>query len=238
MENKEDKKGTKEERKGSLLLCVILFIIALVNFGLVLYATKDLPDSVPVHAGFNMMVDRWGSPAIIKFFGAFPALMLILFGFMQHFAGGTGTNRKLINSIIAMTTVMLLCCTWMSVFMASKYESAALGQPLPVSMILLVILPISFILIFTGNYSARIKQNRWLGIRTKDTFADEKVWKKTHRMAGFFMFFAGIILAVLGIIGAVTNNSVWVLAGLGITIISVFIPVIYANKLNKTISKE
>ena len=57
-------------------------------------------------------------------------------------------------------------------------------------------------------------------------------------LLGFFMFFAGIILAVLGIIGAVTNNSVWVLAGLGITIISVFIPIIYANKLNKTISKE
>ena len=179
MENKEDKKGTKEERRGSLLLCVILFIIALVNFGIVLYVTKDLPDSVPVHAGFNMMVDRWGSPAIIRFFGAFPALMIIFFAIMQHFAGGSGTNRRIINSIITLTTIMLLCCTWMSVYMASRYESAALGQPLPVSMILLVILPISIILIFTGNYSALIKPNKWLGLRTKDTFADEKVWKKS-----------------------------------------------------------
>ena len=52
-----------------------------------------------------------------------------------------------------------------------------------------------------GNTLGKIPQNRVVGIRTPWTLADEEVWCRTHRTAGWLFVMAGIVSAGAGILG-------------------------------------
>lgn len=219
------------EKRCTMLLCLLAFVVSLLNFGIQFFVTGRLPESVPVHAGFNMMVDRWGSPLEIRLLCLLPVALSVVMLVVQRFAGGTGTNRRITNMVIVLTMLLFLGASWMGVCMAFQYERAAMGQPLPVWILLLVLIPLSLVMIVTGNYSARIKPNRWLGIRTRSTFSDETVWRKTHRVGGFFFVAGGLALAILSVVAALVERPVMVLVGLGVVIACVFVPVFYARML-------
>jgi uncharacterized membrane protein len=50
---------------------------------------------------------------------------------------------------------------------------------------------------FIGNMLPKFKSNFFAGIRTPWTLSSDEVWQKTHRLAGFMWFFAGILIIAL-----------------------------------------
>lgn len=54
----------------------------------------------------------------------------------------------------------------------------------------------SFLFLFLGNILPRVKQNWIIGIRTPWTLANDRVWTKTHRLAGRLWFFGSFIMMV------------------------------------------
>jgi uncharacterized membrane protein len=53
---------------------------------------------------------------------------------------------------------------------------------------------IGVMLIVTGNVLGKLRWNYTLGIRTPWTLADERVWDKTHRFAGWLFVIAGFVV--------------------------------------------
>ncbi|RGY99652.1 SdpI family protein [Clostridium sp. AM58-1XD] len=54
---------------------------------------------------------------------------------------------------------------------------------------------IGALLMVIGNYMPKIKSNFYMGIKTPWTISNEEIWRKTHRLGGKMMFWAGLIMA-------------------------------------------
>ena len=61
-------------------------------------------------------------------------------------------------------------------------------------MICFVLLGIIFVIL--GNYLPKAKQNYTFGYKIPWTLNSEENWNKTHRLAGWLMVIAGIILII------------------------------------------
>jgi len=45
-----------------------------------------------------------------------------------------------------------------------------------------------------GNVMPRMRSNWWVGVRTPWTLSNDRVWARTHRLAGFSMTAAGLVM--------------------------------------------
>jgi uncharacterized membrane protein len=76
----------------------------------------------------------------------------------------------------------------------------ALGYPVDVPGVLIVLLPLSIAV--GGNYLGKARPNFFIGVRTPWTLSSDLSWEKTHRMMGrLFVWSALIVLAVRFAIG-------------------------------------
>lgn len=69
-----------------------------------------------------------------------------------------------------------------------------------------------------GNYLGKLRRNRWIGIRTPWTLADDEVWLRTHRLGGW-TFVAGGALGLLCALAGAASSVV-----LGVLVVSTLIP--------------
>jgi uncharacterized membrane protein len=60
---------------------------------------------------------------------------------------------------------------------------------------------IGLFLIVLGNLLPRARPNWFVGIRTPWTLSSDRVWEKTHRLAGYVFVVAGIIVTIIGLTG-------------------------------------
>jgi uncharacterized membrane protein len=81
-----------------------------------------------------------------------------------------------------------------------------------------VLIASSLFVAVLGNYLGKLRRNRWIGIRTPWTLADDEVWLRTHRL-GSWMFVAGGGLALLVALAGAPAAVV-----LGVLLISTLIP--------------
>ena len=74
-----------------------------------------------------------------------------------------------------------------------------------------------------------IKPNHFLGIRTPWTIKNDIVWKKTHKLGSYTYMIAGFVLLVYALATFLSNNIVYSIIGLLLSIILVLIiPIIYS----------
>lgn len=74
-----------------------------------------------------------------------------------------------------------------------------------------------FVAVF-GNYLGKLRRNRWIGIRTPWTLADDEVWGRTHRLGGWMFVAGGTLAAVTALAGAPAAVV------LGVLLVSALIP--------------
>ena len=69
-----------------------------------------------------------------------------------------------------------------------------------------------------GNYLGKLRRNRWIGIRTPWTLADDEVWLRTHRLGGW-MFVAGGALALVAALAGARSAVI-----VGVLVVATLIP--------------
>ena len=78
------------------------------------------------------------------------------------------------------------------------------------------------LLVVIGNQLGKVRKNFFIGIRTPWTLASDEVWAKTHRLGGWLMVIAGLVMCI----GAITGLSLEYLVIA--VVVLVLVPVVYS----------
>lgn len=178
-----------------------------------------LPAEMPVHWNLAGEADRYGS----RLEGALlmPAMMLFTWVMMRtlpkidprraNYARMAGTYELVITITLASMLVLH------GVFLAM-----GLGYPVAIGTVAPLVVGVLFMAL--GNVLPRAKPNWWFGVRTPWTLSSDRVWARTHRVAGYTMLLAGLALVAIAFIpGEEAKLALLVAAGL-----TAFVPVVYS----------
>ena len=75
-----------------------------------------------------------------------------------------------------------------------------------------------------GNYMGRIRYNYFVGIRTPWTLANEEVWRRTHRFAGPFWFFGGVVTLICAFLPNALASTIAIV----VIAVVVLVPIVYS----------
>lgn len=179
----------------TLMVCILMTaIMAAVSA----WAMSALPDApIPSHWGLDGRPDRYASPALVLFM--LPALALVLslaFAALPSIMPPRGDLRRSRTSYIAawVSAVALMLVVHLAIVLRS------LG--VDVDLIRVVAIATGALLLVIGNYLPKTRFNYVIGVRTPWTLADERVWDRTHRLAGVLMTLAGLSALAGGVLVA------------------------------------
>ncbi len=193
------------------------FIAGAWLFSIAVYSR--LPDRVAVHWGLSGEPNRYGS----RIEGAFllPALMVALFLLMQWYpsrdprAANIAKFRSAYDTIVAMTIAFL-----------GVMHVLALGQSLGwrVDITTVALVGGGALFVVLGNLLPLARSNFIFGIRTPWTLSSERVWTRAHRVGGYAMVAAGLII----IASAFVARPMGVVVALTSLLLSGLIPIVYS----------
>jgi uncharacterized membrane protein len=181
-----------------------------------------LPDPIAVHWDLEGNPNGWMPRPVGAFFA--PVFLLVMWAVMlglprlgSQRADGESPARDGAYETIVAATLLLLLATHAIVL------AIALGHRVPIGRVVPVLLGALFVVL--GLALPRTRPNRWVGIRTAATLSSERVWTRTHRLAGRGMLVAGIVtIAAALLLPAWLALPVFVAA----IVASTVAPVVYA----------
>jgi uncharacterized membrane protein len=185
-------------------------VLVAASFGLSAAAWSRLPERVPIHWNFRGEVDRWGG----RLEGAFllPIIALALWLVLPRLPlidprrASFDKFRDSYELIIAATIGFLFA-------VHCAVIATALGHPVPMGRLVPVGVGLLFITI--GNVLPRTRPNWWMGVRTPWTLSNDRVWQRTHRVSGWLMVAAGIVILLSAFLPASWGFAVLLVAALG-----------------------
>ncbi|HLH62722.1 MAG TPA: SdpI family protein [Ktedonobacteraceae bacterium] len=198
----------------ALAVIVVQILISLITYPL-------LPARVPMHWNAAGQVDSYGP----KWLNAvlFPLISIGVYALIRLLlaAGprlGTQNAQRanlevvnlIINAVLLLMLVLQLIVTAIS-----------LGVELDINFV--IILAVSILFIFIGNYMGKLRRNFWAGIRTPWTLASEVVWERTHRLGGW-------LFVVGGLLGIIVSFIPWlrVWGFMVVLLVIIVIPIVYS----------
>lgn len=186
----------------------LLALLAAGVFTAVVYS--DLPERMPTHWNFAGEADGWSS----RFSGAvmLPLVGIAIWALLQvlpridplreNFAKFRPSYDTAINAIL--------------LFLAAAHVfvlGVVLGWPLNIKRALPI--GIGVVCILVGNVLPRARRNWMFGVRTPWTLSNERVWERTHRLAGYLFVLLGVALLVAAALPVVFPTEA-VLASIGV----------------------
>jgi uncharacterized membrane protein len=102
---------------------------------------------------------------------------------------------------------------------------AALGWPISITR--LAPLAVGALLVILGNLLPRFRSNFFMGIRTPWTLSSDTVWNRTHRLGGYLMVAAGLLMVV----SAFVQSEVFFYVAIGGVFVAALGTVIYSYLL-------
>lgn len=194
-------------------------LLIVLAFAATALAWARLPERMPMHWNLAGEVDRYGG----RTEGALllPLMMLAMWGMMRllptidprraSYAKMAGTYDLVITIVLASTLVLHVTVL-----------AVSLGYPVDVATVAPLVVGAVFMVI--GNVLPRARPNWWFGVRTPWTLSSDRVWERTHRVAGYAMFAAGLGIALMAVVpGDGAKLTLLVIAGL-----CAFVPVVYS----------
>ena len=180
-----------KKNKGLMILTSIIILLPMV-VGILLW--DQLPEKMAIHWGANGEADGWSSRPVAVF--GMPLLLLAIHWLGVWLTGEDKRNRHQNEKVLQL---MFWIAPVVSLFgMGSTYASA-LGQPLRIDRLALLLLGIVFAMI--GNYMPKCKHNYSIGVKTPWTLNDEENWYKTHRFAGILWVAGGVLIMATSFLG-------------------------------------
>ena len=150
-----------------------------------------LPDQVPTHWDIHGNVNDYSSKTLGLFL--LPVLMFGIWALMralplidprhENYAKMRGAYELVFNA----TLTLLLLVHVVAI-------GAMLGLPVSITRVIPALVGALFVVI--GNMMPLVRPNWWFGIRTPWTLANDRVWARTHRLAGYCMTAGGVVIIV------------------------------------------
>ena len=110
-------------------------------------------------------------------------------------------------------------------YMAAIYAAtlfAAFGHSVNMTTVILPL--VGVLLIVLGNFLGKIRPNWFVGVRTPWTLSSDRVWARTHRVGGWCMAAAGLLLIL-----AAAAPSAWFLWLFLVGVVGAsLVPVVYS----------
>lgn len=151
----------------------------------------SLPDLIVTNWGFNGDVSYGGKSTLWMLMGMNAGLFVLFFIIPK--IDPKGSNYAKVDGFYSSFRMVMI------IFMAGLTEIVMLSADNPnrFNVGKIVMLAISLLFMFIGNYLPKCKQSYTLGIKTMWTLADERVWNDTHRIGG-------VTFVVMGLVGFVS----------------------------------
>jgi len=168
---------------------ILIWAIIAIQIIIAVYGFAVLPHTVPIHWGANGQANGYGP----KWMGTFLyplmsigiyMLVRVLLAAGPRLGGRQSTTANLKVARIVLAGIMVFMLIIQFVTMA---------QSLGFDMTMVVMLALSLLFIFLGNYMGKIRRNFWMGIRTPWTITNAVVWERTHRLGGWLFVAVGLI---------------------------------------------
>lgn len=166
-------------------------LLALVAVGMSAAVYHRLPDTMAVHWDLDGNPNGWMPRAIGAAFGP---VMLVLMWLLLRFvpridprAENYARFREAYEVIVGSVLVLLLVVHGILL-------AVALGYHVSVARIVPALVGALFVVI--GNMMPLVRPNWWFGIRTPWTLSNDRVWTRTHRLAGYAMASGGVVMIV------------------------------------------
>lgn len=154
-----------------------------------------------------------------------PVLLALTLALCLHLTEKLEKDReknKKINSVVIWLIPLLSNVTfWIS------FSIAAGHTELPITCIMGWLFAVIYLVI--GNYLPKCRQNSTVGIRVKWTFASEKNWNATHRLAGPCYMVCGFLMIPVSFLPE--KPAMFLL--LGLLILGNAIPLVYSYTFYK-----
>lgn len=203
-----------KKNKWQLMISSIIILLPIVA-GLLIW--NYLPEQIAIHWGVDGEPDGWSGKSFAIF--GLPLILLAVHWacvfFTSHDPKNKNQNSKVFNMVLWLLPVI-------SLVICGLTYAVALGNDINIGMAVRILLGILFVII--GNYMPKCRQNHTIGIKVPWTLHDEENWNKTHRFAGRFWVFGGLLL--LATIFVPLDNFVYVL--LPLILLMAFAPMIYS----------
>ncbi|MHB1224656.1 MAG: SdpI family protein [Gemmatimonadaceae bacterium] len=156
-----------------------------------------LPEHVPVHWDAAGNVDRYGSrlegtlllPAVILLLAILIPVLPRIDPRRANYEKFRPTYHLVMNATL---TLML------AIHLAAL--GTALGVAVPMGRLAPVGVGVLFLIL--GNTLPRARPNWMFGIRTPWTLSNDRVWERTHRVGGYLMFGAGLVVLLSALLPA------------------------------------
>ncbi len=170
---------------------ILILAVIVIQVVVAVYGFMVLPDTVPIHWGINGQADGYGP----KWVGTilYPLLsvgiyalvrVLLVVGPRLGQQGDALANLNLAKTILAGIILFMLIIQLVTI-------AESLGIGIDVSMVIMLALSVLFI--FLGNYMGKMRRNFWMGVRTPWSLSNSVVWERTNRMGGWLFVAVGLV---------------------------------------------
>ncbi len=163
--------------------------LALVAVGMSVAVYRRLPDTMAVHWDFDGNPNGWMPRAVGAAFG--PVFLVLLWQVLRFVpridprAENYARFSEAYEVIVASVLVLVLVIHGIVL-------AVALGYHVSVTRIVPALVGALFVVI--GNMMPLVRPNWWFGIRTPWTLSNDRVWARTHRLAGYCMTAGGLVM--------------------------------------------
>lgn len=170
---------------------LLIWAIIAMQIIVAVYGFAVLPGTVPIHWGINGQANGYGP----KWMGTFLyplisigiyVLIYVLTAAGPRLGGRENTAANVQVRKIILTGIMLFL---LIIQLSTLAQSMGVGF----DMTMVIMLALSVLFIFLGNYMGKVRRNFWMGIRTPWTLASSSVWERTHRLGGWLFVAVGLI---------------------------------------------
>jgi uncharacterized membrane protein len=177
-------------RHISILIALLLIAVAMSAA-----AYPRLPAQVAIHWNWRGDADGFGPrwllalmvPASASLIVALLSVLPMIGPMRREFPRWRSAYGRICVAVVAALT---LC--------HAALLSSALGRPVDVPMVMLLILGVMLAVI--GNLLGKVRRNFWVGIRTPWTLASDAVWERTHRIGARLTVAHGLALAAAALL--------------------------------------
>lgn len=179
---------------------ITIFLVGILNFIWTIIEIGKLKNHLPIKIFESNVVSKMEPKSTLYIF---PIVILILCLVQVFYRVKTMdkavTKGKIIEDFIfTLATGVMILLEWSLIYIGQYYTKTNLVDVnLPLGYLAFSFIGVLTIAIFSTFPINKYKSK--LGIRTKETLEDEKVWRITNRFAGFTGALAGLCISLAGL---------------------------------------